>query len=96
MGMSIEVGQSGTGGAVGALTAGLICIALAGVGLHVAIFGGEISGGIPFAPAALNQGLGRLMFGAGGLLTLGLAFWAFTDALRKLRRSRSTVDDARA
>lgn len=87
--VSIEVGQSSTGGVVGAISAGLICVSLAAIGLCVAIFGGEISGGVPFAPKGFNQVFGRFMFGFGGLLTLGLGFWAFADARRKFRESRS-------
>lgn len=74
---------------LGAFSAGLICISIAAVGLYVAIFGGEISGGIPFAPKGFSQAFGRFMFGAGGLLTLGLWFWAFADAWRKFSEGRS-------
>jgi hypothetical protein len=87
--VTIEVGKSGAGGVVGTISAGLICVSLASIGLYVAIFGGEISGGILFAPKDFNQAFGRLMFGFGGLLTLGLGFWAFADARRMFRESRS-------
>lgn len=87
--VSIEVGQSGTGGVVGAISAGIICVSLSVIGVYVAIFGGEISGGIPFAPKGFNQAFGWFMFGFGGLLTLGLGVWAFAGAKRKFRDSRS-------
>ena len=61
--------------------AALILASFAAMGLIVAIFSepGSIQGGIPFIPRALNENIGRFVFGGGALIS----FWMFTIALKQ-------------
>jgi len=51
--------------AAGAVVFGVFGVALVAGGL---LYGDEIEGGIPFAPAAFNNALGRLLFTAFGII----------------------------
>jgi hypothetical protein len=81
----LEVGSSTNRSAVAAVVAGLICAALAVTALYIVATGNRLSGGLPFLPDALNQTIGRIAIGIGGILTGVLACLAFRDASRLLR-----------
>jgi hypothetical protein len=64
-----------------ALAGGLICAVLSATGFYVAVSGAPVAGGIPFIPAAWNQGLGRALIALGAMVTGALAACAFYEAL---------------
>jgi hypothetical protein len=70
---------------VGATVAGFICAGLSAFGLFVVASGSRLSGGIPFIPDGLNQGIGAAFIGLGAVFTAWMAGYAFYDAWR-LRR----------
>lgn len=65
---------------VRALIAGFFCLGAGVFALYIAISGQRVAGGLPFIPDAWNQMMGRVMFAAGGVATLGIAVLAFRDA----------------
>lgn len=60
------------------LFAFVFCLAASLVGAWVAFFGSseQFSGGLPFVPRDVNVVLGRTLFGAGAVVTLGVAAYA--------------------
>lgn len=65
---------------VGALVSAVFCMLAGPFALYIAISGERIAGGLPMIPDAWNQLLGRLMFAAGGVVTLCIAVLASRDA----------------
>ncbi len=61
------------------LLGGLICASLSVLGFFIAFGAERIDGGVPFIPDAWNQGLGRVLFGAGAALTAAFAVLAFRE-----------------
>ncbi len=94
MAIRIQVGPRENRSVVSAVLGGFICTGLSVVGLVIVFSGEQLSGGIPFIPQALNQGVGRTLFGLGALFTAALAAYAFYDAWR-IRRERA-VEQAEA
>lgn len=88
MPIRIQLGLRDNRSMLGALLAGLICTGLSVTGFWIVLSGASLSGGIPFIPRALNQGVGRGLIGFGAVFTAGLAAYAFFDAWR-LRRERN-------
>lgn len=66
---------------IGALVAFVLLVGTGILALRLAmgIPGGELSGGIPFLPEALNQAVGRTFMGFSGLVCLALAWLALRD-----------------
>ena len=62
-----------------ACIAALFCVSAGLFALYIAISGKRIAGGVPLIPDAWNQMLGRVMFAAGGIVTLFIAVLAFRD-----------------
>ena len=89
MAIRIQMGPRENRSMVAAVLGGLICTGLSVAGFVIVLSGEPLSGGIPFLPQALNQGIGRTLFGLGALFTAALAAYAFYDAWR-LHRERST------
>lgn len=89
MAIRIQMGPRENRSMVGAVLGGLICTGLSVAGFVIVLSGEPLSGGIPFLPQALNQGIGRTFFGLGALFTAALAAYAFYDAWR-LHRERLT------
>ena len=61
-------------------------MSLSGTAFYVALSGAQLTGGIPFLPGELNQVIGRLLIGAGALVTGAMAVYAFRDAYRLWRQ----------
>lgn len=91
MALRIRMGARENRSILAACMAGVICTALSVTGFWVVLSGAELSGGVPFIPPALNQGLGRGLMGVGAVFTAVLAAYAFFDA-RRLLRERSVGD----
>lgn len=83
MPFKISISRSQTPGKLSSLIGGIICAVLSVLGFYVAIWGDEISGGIPFLPGGVNILLGRLMFGGGAFITALLALYAFSELFRR-------------
>ncbi len=62
----------------------LILLAFAGIAGWITFFApeGTLQGGVPFVSDAVNETLGRLLFGFGTLLCIGMAAWAFRRLFR--------------
>ena len=60
------------------LFAFVFSLAASTIGAWVALFGSseQFSGGIPFVPYHINIMLGRILFGVGAIITLGMAAYA--------------------
>lgn len=65
-----------------------ISLSLGCTGIGVAIWGEEISGGLPFLGSETNTLIGRVVFAAGGLLCIWISTIAFRE-LRLVLRKRS-------
>lgn len=89
MAIRIQMGPRENRSMVAAVLGGLICTGLSVAGFVIVFSGAQLSGGIPLLPQALNQGIGRTLFGLGALFTAALAAYAFHDVWR-LHRERST------
>jgi hypothetical protein len=65
------------------LLAAAVCLSLSAIGGWVALFAPSsgLSGGVPFASRTFNVSVGRLMFGFGAVVVLGLAVFAFRQAV---------------
>lgn len=87
MRFQVRVGRSTERSVVRAVIGGLVCAALSATGFYVAFGGGEQVAGMAFLPDAWNHVLGRVVMGAGAVVTAALAGYAFHDA-RRIRRSR--------
>ena len=59
----------------------LILVLLSGTGLWIGLSGAPVSGGIPFLPDRVNQGVGRVVFAAGGIFCAWMAVLALRDAV---------------
>lgn len=88
MTIRMQMGPRENRSVVSALLGGFICTGLSVAGFVIVFSGEQLSGGIPFVPQALNQGIGRTLFGLGALFTAALAAYAFYDAWR-IRRERA-------
>jgi len=77
---------------VGALIAALFCVGSGAFAAWIAITGPRIAGGFALLPDAVNQGVGRAVFGVSSLILFGLAWLAMRDT-RATPASRS--DDER-
>lgn len=71
---------------VSALLGALICFSLCGAGLFILVSGGELSGGIPLLPDALNRGIGRVLLVIGIAITGLLGVYALWETCRLERR----------
>jgi hypothetical protein len=88
MGIKISTGRRKNNSIGSALAGGIICGALSAAGFYVALFDPSISGGIPFLADEANRTLGRVAFGAGAVVTLLLAVYAFREAFNLYRERR--------
>ena len=66
------------------LLAAVLCLMFAAVALWVALFGAgeQFSGGLPFVSNETNTGIGRWVFGFGGIVCLGIAGLALRGFLK--------------
>ena len=62
----------------------VVCLSFSAIGTWAALYAepGSIKGGLPLVPAHINHQIGRVMFGLGALMCLGMALWAMRMALR--------------
>jgi hypothetical protein len=88
MSIKVSFGERKNRNPFSSLAGGLICTVLAVLGFYAAFFAREISGGVPFIPADLNQAFARFLFGAGALFLSLLAVYAFREAYILLRDRR--------
>ncbi|TVQ11868.1 MAG: hypothetical protein EA364_09630 [Balneolaceae bacterium] len=88
MGFKISTGKRQNSSIASSLAGGLICGVLSAIGFYVALVDPAISGGIPFLADEANRTLGRVAFGAGAVITLLLALYAFREALALYRERR--------
>ncbi|MFU8860599.1 MAG: hypothetical protein ACNA8K_09255 [Cyclonatronaceae bacterium] len=89
MSIKISVGNKQNRSITAALAGGLICGALAAFGFYVALWDPSVSGGIHFMPDGANQALGRIVFGAGSVVTTLIGLYAFREAYMLYRERRS-------
>ena len=73
-------------GRMASVLSGLICAGLASLGFFAAFGRGEVEGGIPFLPAAWNQGLGRIAFGSGACFTAAFGLWLFYITVKPCKK----------
>jgi hypothetical protein len=76
----------GSKGRMASALGGLICGGMASLGVFAAFGRGEVEGGIPFLPAAWNQGLGRIAFCGGACLTAAFGLWLFYLTLKPCKK----------
>jgi hypothetical protein len=65
---------------------GIVCAGMASLGFYAAFGRGEVEGGIPLLPAAWNQWLGRIVFGAGACFTAALGLWLCYRAVKPCQK----------
>lgn len=82
MGFRFEWGRNQQYGRISAGVAAILCLLLSALGIAIAVGGGRLEGGIPLIPDEWNQTIGRIIFGAGAILTGGLAVLAIRDAIQ--------------
>lgn len=90
MPLRIQFGRPRNLSRVSAILGALICFGLFGTGLFILISGGELSGGIPLLPDAINRGIGRVLLILGIVITGLLGACALREAwtLQQQRRKR--------
>lgn len=76
----IKLGPPRNHSRVSALLGSLVCLLLCATGLFIFFSGGELIGGIPWLPDALNRGIGRALLVLGIVLTGLLAVYALWEA----------------
>jgi hypothetical protein len=65
---------------------GVVCAGMASLGFFAAFGAVRTEGGIPFLPAAWNQGLGRIAFGVGACITAAFGLWFFHRMVKPCKK----------
>lgn len=79
MSIKITTSKKGKNSRLSSFAGGLICLILSLIGFYSVIFGGELSGGIPFIPESTNQVIGKVSIFGGAIFTGLLAVIAFKE-----------------
>lgn len=88
--MRIDFGPRRNRSRVSAILGAMVCFLLCGTGLFILFSGGELTGGVPLLPDAVNRGVGRVLLIAGIVITGLLGIYALWEAWY-LQRRRSAA-----
>ncbi|MCC5861580.1 MAG: hypothetical protein JJT93_06685 [Gammaproteobacteria bacterium] len=80
MAIRLTIGPRRNNSVLRAVVGGGVCLGLSIVGFAVVFSAETIAGGLPFVPHDLNQGIARVVFGLGAVLTASMALYAFYEA----------------
>lgn len=80
---------TGVKGRISSLMGGALCAGFSVLGFYVAFNPGPITGGIPLLSPALNQTIGKIMFGAGACITGLMALYFLRQAWKPNGKTRS-------